>query len=101
MNTPLPRCRIGAIAASTDFTDITARQAFGITLSSQLAGASVDRTARTAKGEHGMPEDEVVAKVATFPTPYPEMTGIGPVDIEAVRRWMDDKEEWEDAGGRR
>ena len=54
---------------------------------------------RTAKGEPGMPNDELAVGIATFPTPYPEMTGIGPIDVEAVRQWMDDKEEWEAANG--
>ena len=25
---------------------------------------------------------------APFPEPYPEMAGIGPVDVESVREWM-------------
>jgi len=46
-----------------------------------------------------MPNDELAVGIATFPTPYPEMTGIGPLDVEAVRQWMDDTEEREAANG--
>jgi hypothetical protein len=48
-----------------------------------------------------MADDELTADASTFPTPYPQMTGIGPVDVESVRQWMDDKDEWEVANRRR
>ena len=37
---------------------------------------------------------------APFPEPFPQIIGLGPVDVENVREWMARRDEWEAVHGK-